>query len=136
MGLRTRFGIWTFLELVKICTILFLFALFASFIIGSLFTKIDKTLEDRVEKTTNDCLSNNGYITGVFLITFFQLVVIAGAYYIITKFLRKFFPDSKTIEFSLHIVLIVLLIELNPSIVHNLHQLASIVDISKYHHKC
>ncbi len=142
MGIRTRFGLWSFLELIQVSVILFLLALLASFIIGSVFTEIDKSLE----KSTNaqhNCQNNNDYKAGVFFVTLFQLIIIAAAYYGITKLmklipsvsatLKKNFPGHRTTEFALHIVLIVLLIELNPSIVHNLHRMGYFVDVSKYH---
>jgi len=145
MGLRTQLGLWTLLELLQISGIVFIMAMFATFVIGSIFTQIDKALE----KTTLDgesCDNNSDYIVGLFFVTFFELVVIAATYYLITKILKSIpsvsatlkpgFPGHRTTEFTLHIVLIVLLIELNPSIVHNLHRLAYYFDISKYEYKC
>ena len=61
MGFRTKFGIWTFLELLQLSVILFISAIFSSFVIGGIFTQIDKQLD-------KNCNSNE-YKTGIFFIT-------------------------------------------------------------------
>jgi hypothetical protein len=130
----------TYSEILQFSVILFILAILGSTFISSIFTEIDKRIEKDLDPTTGN------YKAAIMFSTLFQLSVISMYYYIIARFLEKrivsvsyvinsTYKKYKTIDYTLHIVLIILLIELNPSIKHNLHKISDLTNIDSYNYK-
>lgn len=148
------------IEILQLSVILFFCSLFASFVISSIFTKIDEAV-DKIE-------DSDSRKTAIFFVTFFQLFVTAVAYFLIDTLLSKITPwidiygtyqysklkkkcitpldfESKwctkpkkrslkqlgTVDYGIHIVLIILLVEMNSSLKKNLHEIACIMSMKK-----
>jgi hypothetical protein len=131
------------LEIIILSVILFVQGTIASIVISLIFTQItnhNDTVDDPARRKA-----------GIIFLTLFELIVIAFAYYIITQltvrsnYIKHMFVDIfgkwsdrykkimghkkgfKTVEYVLHIVLIILLIELNHSMKINLERTATIL---------
>lgn len=127
------------LEILQICVILFLIALFVSFVLTNIFTKIDDEIAKIQDKDTkNFC---------IILITFIQLCLTTVIYFYVEKYLhhiklwkslikdlkhtKMYIADLDTFKYATHIVLIIVLIEMNSSLTYNLHEIANILLIEK-----
>jgi len=130
-----------YIELFQFSIILFISAILTTFVINMIFTQIDKKIEEN-----KDSCGSALYYTQIIFALFFQLFIMAVVYYLITEFIRKIpsfsyilnkkFSHHKTINYTLHIILIILMIELNPSLKHNLFVIAYLLDIGHYEYKC
>lgn len=110
-------------ELFVSSLVMFILAIIAATLISTIFTKIDKTIDNY-----ND---SNYYDQVIILHTFMQLFIITIAYLAIYNMMEFIFPKKHKYhitKFPFQIILIVLLIELNPSIKYNVKKLAKIVN--------
>lgn len=128
------FGTLEIVEIIQIGTILYFLALGASFLISITFTEFDKTL-DKIE-------SENWRTWWKFVEVYIQLLVTAIAYFYIEKViymfpslsnkLNKNYPSYKSTNYVIHIVLIILLIEMNESLVDGLHFISKKLNITRH----
>lgn len=131
----TKFGSLEIIEIIQIGTLLFFFAIFASFIISLIFTEFDKAI-DKIE-------DDNWKTICKFIELYIQLIVTAIAYFYIEKLIyifpsfaskiNKNYPTFKSTNYVIHIVLIILLIEMNESLVSGLHYVSNRVNITRNH---
>jgi hypothetical protein len=122
------------IELLQVCLILFLIALFVSYALSNIFTLIDKEI-DKVDNidTKNFC---------IILTTFTQLCITTIIYFYVEKNLHRvklwkmlikdlkrdmYIADLDTFRYAIHIVLIIVLIEMNSSLKSNLHYIGQLL---------
>lgn len=136
--MKKSFGRLEILEIIQIGTILFVSAAVVGFLFSLLFTELDKVIEKKVpedyEKTK---------FAIKFVELFVQLLVTAVAYFYLEKFIyifpsiskkiNKNYVSYKSVNYVIHIVLIVLLLELNHSLVENVHYISKEMQINKSH---
>ena len=130
----TNFGALEILEIVQLGTLLFFLAIFASFIISIVFTEFDNALDKMEDKNLETFWK--------FVEVYLQLIVTAIAYFYIEKIvyifpsvsskLSKNYPAYKSTNYVIHIVLIILLIEMNESLVDSLHFISKKVNITRH----
>jgi magnesium-transporting ATPase (P-type) len=132
-------------EILQICIILFIFSFFASFCLSNFFGLMDNEIDKIEDKSSKN--------TAIVFLTFFQLFITCIVYFSADMLLnyikpwketfRKFtgqkYVDIKlgqlnTAEYGLHIILIILLIEMNSSLKENLHKMANIIHLDKKQH--
>ena len=133
MGTFKTFGGYEIIEILQLSVIFFLCSLLASFIINLIFGSIDKSINKRE--------GDKSVI--IFVETFFQLVITAIAYFYIEKIiylfpsiaskLNKNYESFKSANYAIHIVLIILLVELNSSLKNGIHYISSKIDIINKH---
>jgi len=144
-------------ELFQLSVVLFLSSLLAAFIISNFFHHVIDVHIDKLEDNTTD--KNAAIIFN----TFFQLLVTAIAYWIIDHMIHNMQPWNDLVkafrlkkkgitalgyspglykrnmgslaitDYGIHIVLIIILVEMNASLMHNLHQVQKIMAVSKPH---
>jgi hypothetical protein len=133
---KRNLGLYDTVEIFQLSFILFLCALLGAFIITSIFTEIDDVLETIKIKHN---ISYSGFVILKFIETFIQLAFTAVFYYYIEKTIY-FFPSlanklnhkhvaNKSANFAIHIVLIVMLLEMNSSLINGLHFIANYITI-------
>lgn len=117
-------------EILQISLFLFIISLTIAYPLSYVFTKFDDMLTSELEKNN---LNDTSYKVIKYIETFFQLFISAVLYHYIEEFLYKIpifsanvrtFNTYRTASYALHIVMIVLIIELNTSLVNNLHYIA------------
>lgn len=120
------------LEIIQVGTIYFLFALLGAFLLSLVFTEIDKL----IEKQTNE----GAYTTYKFIETYFQLIFTAILYFYIektiyffpsiVKLFSKSYESYSSINYAIHVLLIITIIEMNPSLVKGIHFIQQKLDIN------
>ena len=126
-------------EILQICLILFITAMFFSFVLTNIFTLIDEQIAVIENKDTkNFC---------IILVTFIQLFITTIFYFYIESFLHKIrlwkhiiksmysnrkkyklsIADLKAFSFASHIVLIIVLIDMNKSLKKNFEHISDIL---------
>ena len=125
---HAQYGFLTVLEIFQLSLTLFLTAILVSFGFSNLFYLLDKEMDKARQKGD---LTDNGYHIAKAAEVFLQLFMIVVAYYYIEVFLYKIpsvagwlkdaYQSFKTARHAIHIVMIVILIEFNSSLQHNIH---------------
>ncbi len=125
-------------EIFQICIILFLIALFVSFCLSNLFGLID----NKIKEIENKDLKNFSII----LNTFIQLCITTIIYFYVEKNLhhirlwktllknvkkKLYIADLETFKYATHIVLIIVLIEMNYSLKYNLYYIKDLLKIGR-----
>lgn len=123
MGRFKSLGGLEVLEIIQVGTIMFMFAMLGAFVLSLIFTEIDKL----IDKQENEGL----YTTYKFIETYVQLLLTAILYFYIEQIaylfpsianmFSKTYPAYKSINYAVHILLILILIEMNPSLVDGVH---------------
>lgn len=121
----SRFGYLEVIEIIQIGTILFLFAMLGSFVISLIFTEIDKKVDEIDDGGTKTLV--------IFTETYIQLLITAIAYFYIEKIIYWFpsiasilnrrYETYKSVNYVIHIILIIVLIEMNASLQKGVHYL-------------
>ena len=116
------------LEIFQISLILFISALIASFIMSNIFTKLDTVIDENLD------YDSTGYTITKFTEVFLQLFLTTILYFYleemlyyipsISSFIKSSYTPYKTAKYAIHIVMIVVLVELNTSLKHGIHYLA------------
>lgn len=126
-------GFLEIIEILQMSVIMFLLSLGAAFVISNIFTPLDREVEK---------LSGNKslYDFVKILVVFIQLVVTALAYYFIDIILHWFpsisavissrYETHKVMEYGIHVILIIILVETNSSLYNGLHDLGKIMKVS------
>lgn len=132
-------------DLFQLTIILFFLSLLCAFIISNIFSQIDKEIDKITDTGTKDFLR--------FLVTIVQLFLTAIAYFMIDMILERLHPwhdmvrtiffdtrrkrgqlprtlkSTEVVNYGIHIVLIITLIEMNKSLKYNFHEISEIVVI-------
>ena len=128
-----QLGLWEVLEIFQLSILLFFCALLGSFLISLPFTELDKAI-DHIKD--NDTL----FMFSKIAETFLQLFVTAVVYFYIEKLVYQFPSISDKLSkryvawtganYAVHIVLILILIEMNQSLVNGVHTIATRMQIN------
>lgn len=124
-----------FIEIVQFSIVLFILAIFISFVISSVFIEIDIYNSKTYEKNSLD------FKVALSFTLLFQFIIVAYLYYksiifvkdnivSVSSYLSKGYNSHKTIESALHIVLILLLKEMNSSIRYELDEFSNFLKVN------
>lgn len=133
-------------ELFQLSIILFFSAFFASFIISNFFHYVIDVHVDKIEDRDSKNIA-------IIFVTLFELFITAFAYLLIDKMIRSLTPWNDLIkiyknnhlsiskrnlgeltvtDYGIHIILIVMLLEMNSSLKHNLHGVQDMILIKNH----
>jgi hypothetical protein len=124
-----------FIEIAQFSIILFIFAIFISFIVSSVFIEIDKYNSKTYEINSLD------FKFALSFTLLFQFIIVSYLYYKSIVFVKQNiisfssyvsndYHSHKTIESALHIVLILLLKEMNTSLGYELHEFSNFIKVN------
>ena len=127
-------GVLEIIEIFQLCFILFFCAMLGSFILTLIFTEFDKAVDHYEEEDPTS------FTVIKFVETFIQLFLTAVFYFYIEKIIYIFpslakklnskYESFKVAGYVIHIVLILVLIEMNQSLVNNIHFIAKKINIT------
>lgn len=125
--------LYIIIEIFELCFVLYILCLLISYPLSYIFAEFDKYIVSKVEENK---ISETGYKTIKYIETFIQLFIIAIVYnyiedliYYIPTIIQRSktkIQSHTTAQYAIHIVMIVMLIEMNSSLVTNLHYVALI----------
>ena len=125
------------IEIVQLCIILFSISIFVSFSLSNIFSYADIEI-NKIDRTEYKDLS-------VILITLLQLIITTICYFYIEKLLHHLhawkslnkdmkkqmsITDLQVFKYASHIVLIIVLIEMNYSLKNNLHYIGNMLNLT------